>query len=172
MSEFTSDQIRKDTMDRVESTTARKFAQGVVGIHTNEERNNSDMFNALSRVVSYAGVGTGDEMSTGDEMGTSTPYTPTIHMHFDRVMAANDKKGDIKSIVNLLRAIANAQLQPSTDVDAEDEWHAMALKSERYIDGLNYRAIKSLGACKGQAVSALTFCIPMNSSSIDASIGC
>lgn len=76
MSEFTSDQIREDTMDRVESTTARKFAQGVLGIHTNKERNNSDRFNALSRVVSYAGVGTGDEMSTGDEMGTSTPYTP------------------------------------------------------------------------------------------------
>ena len=52
MSEFTSDQIRKDTMDRVESPTARKFAQGVVvGIHTNEDRNPSDMFNALSRVV-------------------------------------------------------------------------------------------------------------------------
>ena len=109
-------------------------------------------------------------MSTGDEMGTSTPCTPTIHMHFDRVMAANDKKKDIKSIVNLLRAISDAQLQPSTDVDAEeDEGHAMALKSERYIDGLNYRAIKSLGACKRQAVSALTFCIPKNSSSIGAS---
>jgi hypothetical protein len=51
-SEFTSDQIRKDTMDRVESPTARKFAQGVVGIHTNEDRNNpSDMFNALSRIA-------------------------------------------------------------------------------------------------------------------------
>jgi hypothetical protein len=100
-------------MDRVESTTARKFAQGVVGIHTNEERNNSDMFNALSRVVSYEGVGTGDEIGTGDEMGTSTPYTPTIHMHFDRVKAANDKPGDIKSIVNLLRDIADAQLQSS-----------------------------------------------------------
>jgi hypothetical protein len=33
-SKFTSDQIRKDTMDRVESPTARNFAQGVVGIHT------------------------------------------------------------------------------------------------------------------------------------------
>jgi hypothetical protein len=109
------------------------------------------MFNALSRVVSYAGAGTGDEMSTGDEMGTSTPFTPAIHMHFDRVMAANDKKKDIKSIVNLLRAISDAQLQPSTDVDAEeDEGHAMALKSERYIDGLNYRAIKSLGAVRGK----------------------
>jgi hypothetical protein len=107
MSEFTSDQIREDTMDRVESTTARKFAQGVLDIHTNKERNNSDMFNALGRVVSYAGVGTGDEMST------STPYTPTIHMHFDRVKAANDKPGDIKSIVNLLRDIADAQLQSS-----------------------------------------------------------
>jgi hypothetical protein len=50
----------------------------------------------------------------------------------------------------LLRAVADAQLQrcnaPSTDVDAEDEGHAMALKSERYIEGLHYRAIKSLGA--------------------------
>ena len=88
-------------MDRVDSPTARKFAQGVVGIHTNEDRNPSDMFNALSRVVSYAGVGTGDEIGTGDEMGTSTPYTPTIHMHFDRVKAANDKPGDIKSICQL-----------------------------------------------------------------------
>jgi hypothetical protein len=82
-------------------------------------------------------------------------------MHFDRVMAANDRKKDIKSTVNLLRAISDAQLQPSTDVDAEDEEHAMALKSERYIDGLNYRAIKSPGACKGQAVSALASCIPI-----------
>ena len=38
-----------------------------------------------------------------------------------------------------------------------------------YIEGLHYRAIKSLGVYKGQAVSALTFCIPKNSSSIDAS---
>jgi hypothetical protein len=47
-------------MDRVESTTARKFAQGVVGIHTNEERNNSDMFNALSRVVIYIAYAIGN----------------------------------------------------------------------------------------------------------------
>jgi hypothetical protein len=161
VSEFTADQIREDTMDRVESPTARKFAQGVVGVHTNEDRNPSDMFDALSRAVSYARVDTGDEMSTGDEMGTSTPFTPTIHMHFDRVMAANDKPGDIKSIVNLLRAIALKGVQHGG--------HAMSLKSERYIDGLNYRAIKSLGACKGQAVSAITFCIPKNSSSKDAS---
>jgi hypothetical protein len=157
VSEFTADKIREDTMDRVESPTARKFAQGVVGVHTNEDRNPSDMFDALRRAVSYARVGTGDEMSTGDEMGTSTPFTPTIHMHFDRVMAANDKKKDIKSSVNLLRAIADAQLQSSTDVDAEDEGHAMALKSERYIDGLNYRAIKSLGACvRGKPFLRLT----------------
>jgi hypothetical protein len=41
--------MRTDTMDRVESPTARKFAQGVVGIHTNEDRNPSDVFHALSR---------------------------------------------------------------------------------------------------------------------------
>jgi hypothetical protein len=69
----------------------------------------------------------------------------------------------------LLRAIADAQLQPSTDVDAEVEGHAMALKSERYIEGLHYRAIKSLGVYEGQAVSALTFCIPEKSSPIGAS---
>jgi hypothetical protein len=62
-------------MDRVESPTARKFAQGVVGIHTNEDRNPSDVFRALSRAVSYAGVGTGDEMITGGGIGTSAPCT-------------------------------------------------------------------------------------------------
>jgi hypothetical protein len=145
MSEFTSDQIREDTMDRVESTTARKFAQGVLGIHTNKERNNSDRCNARSRVVSYAGVGTGDEMSTGDEMGTSTPFTPTIHMHFDRVMAANDKKKDTKSIVNLLRAIADAQLQSSTDVDAED--------AKKSLSPWPCSILASSKSCKQQAFS-------------------
>jgi hypothetical protein len=47
------------------------------------------------------------------------------------------KKSDSASTANLLRAIADAQLQPSTDVDAEDEGHAMALKSERHIEGLH-----------------------------------
>jgi hypothetical protein len=37
--------MRTDTsMDRVGSPTARKFAQGVVGIHTNEDRSPSDVF--------------------------------------------------------------------------------------------------------------------------------
>ena len=57
--------MRTDTMGRVESPTARKFAQRVVGIHTNEGRNPSDVFRALSRVVSYTGVGPGGGMSTG-----------------------------------------------------------------------------------------------------------
>jgi hypothetical protein len=78
-------------------------------------------FAVLGRMVSYAGadeMGTGDEMSTGDAMGTSTSFEPAIHMHFDHLWAANDKQSDSNSIINLIRAVADAQLQPSTDVDA------------------------------------------------------
>jgi hypothetical protein len=66
-------------------------------------------FAVLGRMVSYAGA---------DEMGTSTSFEPAIHMHFDHLWAANDKQSDSNSIINLIRAVADAQLQPSTDVDA------------------------------------------------------
>jgi hypothetical protein len=65
----------------------------------------------------------------------------------------------------VLRATADAQA--AENGDATDEVPTMSFKSLRYIKGVLYRMIKTLGASPGQAAPALTFCIPANSSSTD-----
>jgi hypothetical protein len=54
-SEHTADQMRKEALNCVGSSGARKISRGVNGIHNDGCRNPPDVFKALARTTSYKG---------------------------------------------------------------------------------------------------------------------
>jgi hypothetical protein len=152
-SEYTADQMRKETPNRVKSPHARKFAREVNRIHHDDSRNPVDVF-TLAKAISYKGDG-------------ESLFKGTIQMHYDSAVHVGVGATDWRdgSTASVLRATADAQA--AENGDATDEVPAMSFKSLRYIKGLLFRMIKNLGASPGQAVPALTFCIPADSSSTD-----
>ena len=123
LSEYTADQMRKETPNRVKSAHARKFAREVSRIHRDGSRNPVDGF-TLAKAISYKNM---------------PGYKGTIQMHSDSVVGATDWRDG--NIVSVLRATADAQA--AENGDATDEVPTMSFKSLRYIKGVLYRMIKN-----------------------------
>jgi hypothetical protein len=115
--------MRKEALNRVKSTGARKFSRRVNGIRHNDDSRKpaSDIFKALARAISYKG---GDEIG-GSSLALQWHHTDAplpITTVFGPPTTELDRTNDSSSIFSVLRA---------TTAGAQERCPKMAMQQTR-----------------------------------------